>query len=249
MARGRKSAAVRRQLAHEEPSATGESAPVHVAETFIPEVRGSLQLAEKARQALEEEIVTLQLKPGSTWSEVELSEMLGVGRTPVREALKRLEQSRLVEIIPRSGIRITEIDLIEYMRMLEMRRALERLIAVSAARRALDAERLRFEELAEQFEAMEGIGGIEFLRHHYSAKRYFAECARNAFVEQAIEPCYAMSRRFFYVYQLTPRSVGIAGGHHAAIFRAAAQRDEAAAAGASDVLMDYVEELARQAAR
>ena len=250
MARGRKSAAERRRM-ELEGSVEMCSQPEPVLSEPLRAASGgsALPLADYARQALEEMIVTLELKPGSTWSEVELSDRLGVGRTPVREALKRLELSNLVEIIPRSGVRVTEIDLIEYMRMLEMRRELERLIAVSAARRALDAERVRFVELANLFEAMEGIGGIEFLRHHYSAKRYLADCARNAFVARAIEPCYAMSRRFFYVYELTPHSVGVAGRHHAAIFRAAAGRDETAAARASDTLMDYVDQLARLAVR
>ncbi len=67
----------------------------------------------------------LELEPGSTWSEIELSERLGLGRTPVREALKKLEDEHLVTVVPRQGARITEIDIVQQLLMLEMRRELE----------------------------------------------------------------------------------------------------------------------------
>ena len=66
----------------------------------------------------------------------------------MREALKRLEIEHLVEIIPRNGARITEIDVMQQLLILEMRRELERLIATSAARRAEDGERKKCIEIA-----------------------------------------------------------------------------------------------------
>ena len=53
---------------------------------------------------LEEMIVTLQLPPGSLWSEATLSESLGIGRTPVREALQRLAEYHMVIVLRRHGI-------------------------------------------------------------------------------------------------------------------------------------------------
>ncbi len=73
-------------------------------------IGGPLDLAGKARAALEQQIVTLELAPGSVWTEAEISQRLGIGRTPVREALQRLEGDYLVEIVPRLGVRITAID-------------------------------------------------------------------------------------------------------------------------------------------
>ena len=69
-------------------------------------------LSDQARTRLEEMIVSLELPPGSVWSEAELSAQLGIGRTPVREALQRLENEHLVTILPRHGVQVTEINVI-----------------------------------------------------------------------------------------------------------------------------------------
>ena len=93
-------------------------------------------LADQARTRLEELVVTLQLPPGSVWSEAQLSDKLGIGRTPVREALQRLQTDYLVKIVPRFGAQVTDINVSQHLRLLEVRRVLERLITESAARRA-----------------------------------------------------------------------------------------------------------------
>ena len=76
-------------------------------------------------------IVSLELAPGSIWSEAELSAKLGIGRTPVREALQRLEGDHLVRILRRHGAQITEINVVEQLLLLELRRDLDRSIATA----------------------------------------------------------------------------------------------------------------------
>ncbi len=201
-------------------------------------------MADDARRRLEEMIVTLELKPGSIWSEIELSERLGLGRTPVREALKRLEADHLVEIVPRNGARITEIDVMQQLLMLEMRRELERLVATSASRRATADERKKCIEIAKRLKGMQHIS--EFLRYHYPAKRFLTVCARNPFAANAIMPCYSLSRRFYYLHYRAMHDVPVAAGHHANVFQAVAVGDEKEAADASDGLMDYTIELTRR---
>src|SRR4051794_13307224 len=80
-----------------------------------PSAKSADRLADIAHSKLEELIVTLELSPGSLWSEVMLSERIGIGRTPVREAVQRLAWERLVTIIRRHGIKISEIDVHEQM--------------------------------------------------------------------------------------------------------------------------------------
>jgi DNA-binding GntR family transcriptional regulator len=203
-------------------------------------------MANDARQRLEELIVTLELKPGTVWSETELSERLNLGRTPVREALKRLETEHLVEIVPRNGAKITEINVMQQLLMLEMRRELERLISTSAARRAEDDERKKCLEIARYFGEMQDIGVMEYLRYHYEARRFLTECARNPFVAGSIVPCHAMSRRFYYLHHRVMHDVPVAAKYHAAIFEAVARGDEKTAASTSDALMDYVGEITRR---
>ena len=94
------------------------------------------RLADIAHSKLEELIVTLELAPGSLWSEAMLSDRIGIGRTPVREAVQRLAWERLVTIIRRHGIRISDIDPHEQMLVVELRKEFEPLVASRAARRA-----------------------------------------------------------------------------------------------------------------
>ena len=70
----------------------------------------SLSLGERAYYGIRELIVTLELAPGSPVSERELMERLGLGRTPVREALRTLAQEKLVEVYPRRGIVVSPVE-------------------------------------------------------------------------------------------------------------------------------------------
>ena len=92
-------------------------------------------LTDRAYVALEEMICTLRLEPGEVLSEGALSETLGIGRTPVREALQRLAREGLVTVLPRRGVLVSEFNVKKQLRMLEVRRELERLMARSAASR------------------------------------------------------------------------------------------------------------------
>lgn len=214
-------------------------------QTALAAISGALDLAGKARATLEQQIVTLALVPGSVWTEAELSKRLGIGRTPVREALQRLEDDYLVEIIPRLGVRITTIDVQQQLLLLELRRALERLIAVRAARFCTDQERATCLAIARALESLRDADVLAFLRHHYNIKRYIAECARNPYVAKAIAPVHAMSRRFYYLHHRQVHDLTVAANHHARVVRAIASGNEANAAAESDRLMDYVEELTR----
>lgn len=205
----------------------------------------SLDLADKARLAIEEMIVTLELPPGSVWSEADLSARLGIGRTPVREALQRLESEHLVEIVPRFGARVTQIDVMQQLLLVEMRRELERLVAVSAARRSTAEERRELLRMAGELEAFAEGDVLPYLRLHYSVKTYMAACARNPFLARAIAPCYALSRRFYYLHYRQVHDVPVAAQTHVDVIRAVVVGDEAAAAAASDRMMDYVERITR----
>ena len=78
-----------------------------------PEAAEAQSLSDRAYYAIRELIVTLELAPGSIVSERELQDRLGVGRTPVREALQRLENERLVEVYPRRGIFVSNVNVLD----------------------------------------------------------------------------------------------------------------------------------------
>src|ERR1700761_9597424 len=106
-------------------------------------------LTDRAYHELEEMIVTLQLSPGTVLSEQALALRLKIGRTPIREALQRLARDGLVVIMPRRGILVSEINLRLQLRLLEVRRELERLMASLRPGRATAGERREFAAMAE----------------------------------------------------------------------------------------------------
>src|SRR5262244_3357760 len=208
---------------------------------------GRADLADQARARLEEMIVSLELKPGSVWSEGELSAAIKIGRTPVREALQRLEADHLVRILPRHGAQITEINVAEQLLLLELRRELDRTIARLAARRSTAQDHARLLEMAKRLASRTADDSdiLAYLRDHYELKNVLAECARNPFVARAVMPCYAMSRRFYYLHHRQARDLAVATRHHIEVIRAVVAGDAAKAQAASDKLMDYVENFTR----
>jgi DNA-binding GntR family transcriptional regulator len=203
-------------------------------------------LTERAYRALEEQIVTLQIAPGTVVSEAWLSKRLGIGRTPIREALQRLGRERLVVIMPRRGIIVSDINIKTQLRVLEVRRELERLIARCAARRASAEQRRRFEAIADGMEnAARGSDDIAFMRFDSEFNALMIEAARNEFAAGAMSLLHGLSRRFWYIHYKEVADLPLAARLHAEVARAVARGAEEEAARASDRLVDYIEEFAR----
>jgi DNA-binding GntR family transcriptional regulator len=204
------------------------------------------RLADIAHSKLEELIVTLELSPGSLWSEAMLSDRIGIGRTPVREAVQRLAWEKLVTIIRRHGVQISDIDPHEQMLVLELRREFEPLVASRAARRATVDERKYLSKSADSFmEAGATVDVMKFLRVHFESKRFVIACARNPFVANAFAPINALTRRFYFVYQRETKDVARAASLHAAVLKAIASGDEVAATEAATAMVDYAEYYTR----
>jgi DNA-binding GntR family transcriptional regulator len=203
-------------------------------------------LTAVAYARLEELIVTLQLAPGEAVSEIALSDKLGIGRTPIREALHRLARERLVTILPRRGILVSEVNIGAQLRLLEVRRELERLVARSAARRATEAERRLFAELAKAFEvAARDDDETAFMRTDRAFNDLCLVAARNEYAAGAMTLMHSLSRRFWFIHYREAADMPLAAKVHAAVARAIAKGDGKAAATASDRLVDYIEAFTR----
>jgi len=209
-----------------------------------PVIKSSL--SEQAFAQLEEMIVTLQLAPGTLWSEAALSEMLGIGRTPVREAVQRLAEYHLVVIMRRHGIRIAEVNEQEQLLVLETRRELERLISTRAARRASAEDKQTLAAMAQALLATGEAGDVvEMLRQYFVAKRFTARCAGNRFSEQAIAPLYTLSRRFYFMHHQELNDLVQVARLHAELLRAIATGGEHETAAACARQIDYAESFAK----
>ena len=208
--------------------------------------RSAQSLTDKAYFYLEQMIVTLRLRPGSAVSETELSQQLGIGRTPIREALQRLARERLVVILPRRGIIVSEINVNSQLRLLEVRRVVERLVARSAARRASVETRQRFREIAATFEqCAKSNDDIGFMAVDREFNELCVEAARNEFATGAMSLMHSLSRRFWYLHYKQAADMPLTAKLHADIARAIASGKEEAAVVAADRLLDTIEAFTR----
>jgi DNA-binding GntR family transcriptional regulator len=99
-------------------------------------IKNPPNLKEAVYQRLKESIIRGEISPGSKLVETQISQKLGVSRTPLREAISRLGQEGLLEVIPRHGTFVRKQSVNEILETLEIREALEGLAARLAARHA-----------------------------------------------------------------------------------------------------------------
>jgi DNA-binding GntR family transcriptional regulator len=203
-------------------------------------------LTEQAYRQLEEQIVTLRLKPGEFLSEHALSANLSIGRTPIREALQRLAREGLVTILPRKGILVSETDPRKQLHVLEVRRELERLLARLGALRANSAQRQRLREIAEGMDrAAKANDDIAFMRLDRELNLLISAAAHNDYATRAMRSLHGHSRRFWYLHYKQAADLPLCARLHAAQARAIADGDAKRAAEASDRLIDYTETFTR----
>jgi DNA-binding GntR family transcriptional regulator len=214
-----------------------------------PHVRAATtgrSLTDEAYDRLEELIVTLELAPGSLISENDVSERIGIGRTPVREALQRLAREKLVVILPRRGMFVSELNVAEQLQLLELRREVERLMARAAARRSDANTRAGFAVIADNLEAAAAIDDdLVFMREDRELNDQIARHAGNTFAAISMNLWRSLSRRFWFHHYRETADMPLAAKLHANLARAIASGDPDAAANASDELLNYLEEFTR----
>ncbi len=204
-------------------------------------------LTERAYRALEEEIVTLRLKPSQVLSEQMLSATFKIGRTPIREALQRLAREGLVAILPRKGILVSDINPRNQLLVLEVRRELERLLSRAGAERATKEQREQLQEIARGMDrASKANDDIAFMRLDRELNRLMIDAGHNDYAARSMKLLQGLSRRFWYMHYREAADLPLCARLHANQARAIAQGNGDAAARASDKLMDYVENFTRR---
>lgn len=203
-------------------------------------------MTEQAYRLLEERIVTLQIPPGEFLSEYALADQLGLGRTPIREALQRLARESLVVVLPRRGILVSETDPKKQLLVLEVRRELERLLCRAAAIRATTEQRAQFRAIAAGMDrASRSNDDITFMRLDRDLNQLIIEAAHNEYAARAMRLLQGLSRRFWYQHYKQAADLPLCARLHAAQARAIALGGAERAGEASDKLMDYVESFTR----
>jgi DNA-binding GntR family transcriptional regulator len=210
------------------------------------EVMPAETLTEQAYRIIEEQIVTLRLKPGEVLSEQLLSASYGFGRTPIREALQRLAREGLVTILSRKGILVSDLNPRTQLLVLEVRREVERLLSRAGAERATKAQREQLQNVARQMDqAASRNDDISFMRLDRELNLLMLEAAHNEYAERSMKLLQGLSRRFWYMHYRDAADLPLCARLHASQARAIAKADAEAAARASDKLMDYVETFTR----
>ena len=155
-------------------------------------------LGEQAYSQLRERIVRLDFAPGDVLREDTLREELGIGRTPIREALQRLEREHFVTVVPRQGIFVTGIDVDELAMLFETRMVLEPYAARLAALRGEPSQWDAMEEALARTSA--ATDGNELLAIDRQCHELMWQAAGNRFLLDTLDMLYAQSDRLWHQY-------------------------------------------------
>lgn len=161
----------------------------------------TLSLSQQAYQIIRRKIISLELPPGGIIDENRLMDELGFGRTPIREALQRLSLEKLVTIVPRRGIFVTDIGITDLQRLFEVRLELESLAARLAARRGTDDHWERMEAALDRLstEGSTGDNQAMIVVDEYCHQLIY-DATDNKFLKDSATTLYALSLRLWYYF-------------------------------------------------
>jgi DNA-binding GntR family transcriptional regulator len=212
-----------------------------------PDDTGSETQAERAYRQIEDAIVRLALEPGARLTEQELATHVGLGRTPVREAVQRLVAEGLVVVFPRKGMAVAPINPLEILQALEVRAALERVVAAGAARRATPAQRAQLSSLADGLVQAAASGdAARYMQLDRAFDETMGAASGNPFAVRALAPLQSMARRAWYYFR-REQDLQATAARHAALIEAVARGDGDGATAASDDLVAHVRDGLKQA--
>ena len=197
-------------------------------------------LAEQAYDALEERLVTLAWPPGELLQERDLVEAVGIGRTPVREAVQRLAAQGLLRIMPRKGLMVTPLQRSGLIQVIEARRLIERMLVVKAAERADKDQRESLVLLATQFDRV-GERLDRFMQLDRTLDALLGGACGNEWLATALAPLHAHCRRLWFLRQ-SEMDLAQAAGWHRDLSEAVARGDGSGAIRALNGIIAVLEE-------
>jgi DNA-binding GntR family transcriptional regulator len=183
----------------------------------------------------------MEFTPGQLLQEKELSDRLGIGRTPVREAVQRLAAQGLLDVLPRKGVQVAPVRRSSLGQVVETRRVLERLLVVKAAERADQNQRAALHTLARYLEAIED-DPVALFRLDQQLDDALAAACGNPYLHSALTTSHIHCRRLWYRYRAS-LDVAAAARLHAHLARAVASGDGAGAIRALNGIIGILEQL------
>ena len=208
------------------------------------DIQNHKPLREMVYEELKMQILKGSIIPGTRMMEVELAEEMGVSRTPIREAIRKLEKEGLVTIEPRRGAYASMISTEDMVEILEVRQDLEGLAAYFAADRMTDAQMEALRQVSASYDDAVKRGNMEdMIKHDTRFHHIIVESCRNKILVQMIEQLQELVLRFRYIYYDNFRRAENMPEEHAAILAAIAEGNADKARAAADIHVDRLKEL------
>ncbi len=181
-------------------------------------------MAARAFDEIRRMIIRLELAPGDIVSESVLQRRLGIGRTPIREALQRLAREHFITVIPRRGMFVSAIDVGELSMLYETRSIMEPYAARLAAVRGTTDD---WDEMAAVLAETErpGTTAEELLDHDRRCHEIIWRAAGNRFLTDTLDMLYAQSDRLWHMYLSDVADMEHAVDEHETIHTALVERD------------------------
>jgi DNA-binding GntR family transcriptional regulator len=201
-------------------------------------------LADRAYSDLRDRIVTLRIPPGAPIDEDVLGGELGIGRTPVREAIKRLALENLVTVFPRRGTFASEINITDLADISDVRTQLEGHAAYRAAQRITPAQRAELQELLDELESSQGSDDTAALMAlDARVHRFIHRCAGNPYLEDSLGRYFNLSLRIWYLVLDRLPHLFTRVHEHGDLLRAIGDAD---AEGARTIIAEHIEIFERE---
>ena len=198
-------------------------------------------------EELKMQILTGGIIPGTRMMEVELAEEMGVSRTPIREAIRKLEKEGLVTIEPRRGAYASMISTEDMVEILEVRQDLEGLAAYFAAERMQDAQLDELKQVSASYNKAVEEGIMEdMIKYDTKFHRIIVDSCHNKILVQMIEQLQELVLRFRYIYYDNFKRAENMPEEHEAILKAISSGKKDDARKAADVHIDRLKTMVIQ---
>ena len=208
------------------------------------DIQNHKPLREMVYEELKMQILKGSIIPGTRMMEVELAEEMGVSRTPIREAIRKLEKEGLVTIEPRRGAYASMISTEDMVEILEVRQDLEALAAYFAADRMTEEKIEELREVSNSYNEAVKSGKMEdMIKYDTRFHHIIVESCRNKNLVQMIEQLQELVLRFRYIYYDNFRRAENMPDEHEAIVAAISEGNADKARAAADIHIDRLKEL------
>ena len=209
--------------------------------------REPLSLRDAAYEAIKHRIITCAFRPGEYINEANVSAMLGIGRTPVHQAIDRLMLEGMVDVMPRKGVIVKPVSLDEIMQIVEVRMLNECYgVRLAAERAEQDEIRHLTDILGRASQWIDARDSEQLMLLDREFHGVLARASKNVVLADALSKLHDRSLRFWFISLNRPGHNEIVQAQHASILEAIRDRDEAGAEQAMRAhITDFRENLMR----